>query len=258
VTELVALFGQLSRSLNLTGDGVNWIAVGFNVLTLGFQATLEIITAIPKLIMKGVLAFKDFIGGWQMIPITLDAAFGTVKTFFSKLVKLSAQTGENIGNIFKEGFDFKKLMSGDLSGVRAARNKAMGDLSSGADGIGPSSMSAEFSRRMRENELGYRASLKASMKSNGGGGGGGFADVLRQMGLNIGGVGVVEKDKKKSGTTVDEIKSGRPTNIYINIGKLIETFNVTATNLDAMNNKVKDLVSQALMSSVNNANLIAK
>ena len=34
--------------------------------------------------------------------------------------------------------------------------------------------------------------------------------------------------------------------------------NITATNIDDMNNKAKDLVAQALMSAVNNANLIAQ
>lgn len=63
---------------------------------------------------------------------------------------------------------------------------------------------------------------------------------------------------KKSSTKLDGVKSGRPTNINIDIGKLIETFNVTATNLEDMNNKAKDLVAQALLSAVNNVNNIAR
>jgi uncharacterized protein YoxC len=66
------------------------------------------------------------------------------------------------------------------------------------------------------------------------------------------------KPTKMATSTVDEIKSGRPMNIYIDINKLVESFNVTATNIDDMNNKVKDMVAQALMSAVNNVNLIAK
>jgi len=66
-----------------------------------------------------------------------------------------------------------------------------------------------------------------------------------------------EEGGNKSSTTIDSVKSGRPTNININIGKMIESFNVTATNLDDMNNRAKDLVAQALLSAVNNVNNIA-
>ncbi len=57
---------------------------------------------------------------------------------------------------------------------------------------------------------------------------------------------------------MDGVKSGRPTNINIDIGKLIETFNITATNIDDLNNKTKDLVAKALLSAVNNVNNIAQ
>ena len=63
---------------------------------------------------------------------------------------------------------------------------------------------------------------------------------------------------KKKSESLTGVKSGRPTHINIDIGKLIETFNVTATNLDDMNNKAKDLVAQALLSAVNNVNNIAR
>ena len=90
-----------------------------------------------------------------------------------------------------------------------------------------------------------------------------FTDVLKNQSLLKGagaaaaGTGTGGKGKKAS-SSVNGIKSGRPTNINIDIGKLVETMNITATNLDDMNNKAKDLVAQALMSAVNNANLIAQ
>ncbi|BAQ92550.1 putative tape measure protein [uncultured Mediterranean phage uvMED] len=62
----------------------------------------------------------------------------------------------------------------------------------------------------------------------------------------------------KSTTSIDGIKSGRPTNVNINIGKLIEEQNITAGNVEDMVNQIQDLVTKALLSSVNNANLIAR
>tara|TARA_R110000796_G_scaffold55294_2_gene128851 strand:- start:4598 stop:6304 length:1707 start_codon:yes stop_codon:yes gene_type:complete len=90
-------------------------------------------------------------------------------------------------------------------------------------------------------------------------GGGVDNGILGNLGISPGSTSTkaTEEKKNKSSTTIDSVKSGRPTNININIGKLIESFNVTATNLDDMNNRAKDLVAQALLSAVNNVNNVA-
>ena len=62
---------------------------------------------------------------------------------------------------------------------------------------------------------------------------------------------------KKSSTSVDGIKSGRPTHINIDIGKLIENMTITATDVEDLTGKIKDQVAQALFSAVNNVNNIA-
>ena len=65
-----------------------------------------------------------------------------------------------------------------------------------------------------------------------------------------------DKDKKSASSTVSAVKGGRPTNINIDIGKLIETFNVTAADDVDLNAKIKDTVAKALFSAVNNVNNI--
>lgn len=62
---------------------------------------------------------------------------------------------------------------------------------------------------------------------------------------------------KKASSSVSGVASGRPTNINIDIEKLIETFNVNTSNLEDMEIKIKNMVSKALVSAVNDANLIA-
>ena len=62
---------------------------------------------------------------------------------------------------------------------------------------------------------------------------------------------------KASSTSVDGIKSGRPTHINIDIGKLIENMNITAANVDDLTGQIKDQVAAALFSAVNNVNNIA-
>jgi tape measure domain-containing protein len=87
-----------------------------------------------------------------------------------------------------------------------------------------------------------------------------FTDVLKSQSLvkSTGAGAAGGKGGKQSSTSVEGVKSGRPTSIHINIGKLVESFNVTATNLDDINNRAKDLVAQALLSAVNNVNNIAQ
>ena len=63
--------------------------------------------------------------------------------------------------------------------------------------------------------------------------------------------------KKETSTSVSGVSSGRPTAINIDIGKLIENFNITSTNLEDMEIQVKNAVSRALVSAVNDVNLIA-
>ena len=65
------------------------------------------------------------------------------------------------------------------------------------------------------------------------------------------------KGGKESSSSVDGIKSGRPTHINIDIGKLIENMNITASNIDDLTGQIKDQVAQALFSAVNNVNNIA-
>jgi hypothetical protein len=62
---------------------------------------------------------------------------------------------------------------------------------------------------------------------------------------------------KKSSTSVDGVSSGRPTHINIDIGKLIENFVVKSDTIEDMENKVKEMVSGALVSAVNDVNLVA-
>ena len=71
------------------------------------------------------------------------------------------------------------------------------------------------------------------------------------------GGGTDGKGGKQSSTSVDGIKSGRPTHINIDIGKLIENMNITATDVEDLTGQIKDQVAQALFSAVNNVNNIA-
>ncbi len=66
------------------------------------------------------------------------------------------------------------------------------------------------------------------------------------------------KAKKESSTSVSGVSSGRPTAINIDIGKLIENFTIETTNLEDMEIQIKNAVAGALVSAVNDVNLISR
>ncbi len=64
--------------------------------------------------------------------------------------------------------------------------------------------------------------------------------------------------KNQSKSSVTGVSSGRPTTVNVDIGKLIENFTVETTNMEDMEIKIKNAVSGALVSAVNDVNLIAR
>jgi len=70
--------------------------------------------------------------------------------------------------------------------------------------------------------------------------------------------GTKDKAKDKSKSSVTGASSGRPTHINVEIGSLVDNFNVHAQNLEQIQRQVKDAVSRALTSAVNDVNLIAQ
>lgn len=86
---------------------------------------------------------------------------------------------------------------------------------------------------------------------------GGFTNFAAMLGTGKKTTATTTTTNKDTSTSVDSIKSGRPTNINIDIGKLVETMNITATDVNDLTGQVKDMIAQTLMSAVNNVNNIA-
>jgi len=61
----------------------------------------------------------------------------------------------------------------------------------------------------------------------------------------------------KLGTSISSVESRKATNINITIGKLIEKQEITANNIKETTQKMSDEVKKALLSMLNDVNLIA-
>ena len=251
---VVDFFNRLSGGATIT-ETLQSAFSGLQSVLQFLQPLWEAAIPIFKLVFDGIIKIKDaVIGLFKRFPIIGKVFRGFVSliregflTILTSAKKILGGVGDLLAGIFSGNVDqIKKGLSGigDAFTPVKSGQKLAGAFSKG------------FNEELVKDPLKLKMSTGSTKKAN-------FTDVLKNQSLLKGagaaaaGTGAGGKGKKAS-SSVNGIKSGRPTNINIDIGKLVETMNITATNLDDMNNKAKDLVAQALMSAVNNANLIAQ
>jgi len=245
-------------------SGFGFINDGFNQsITLGqaFRAVLKglglfinnvlipyykVFGRVVGFIFGGVLKFQIFV--IDSIIKAFQSLFAVIKFVFTYIKEEALGLGEILKGAFtldteliSKGFNrmkgagaaaarsFAETMDKDLS-VKSGLGRLM-DKIKGTGGIGP--------------EMGDKKQTALTGKK-------------QTFGkFNFLGGGADGKGGKQSSTSVDGIKSGRPTHINIDIGKLIENMNITATDVDDLTGQIKDQVAQALFSAVNNVNNIA-
>lgn len=74
----------------------------------------------------------------------------------------------------------------------------------------------------------------------------------------MGGGGGKEGKNSKLGSGVGEVTGRRPTNLYITINKLVEQFTVASTTIQGGASQVREEIAKALLTAVNDVNLIAE
>jgi TP901 family phage tail tape measure protein len=90
-------------------------------------------------------------------------------------------------------------------------------------------------------------------------------EQLKPVSLNTSQNSLIDEntiDKKTKGANIDsnvnKVSGTTPTNVTLNINKLIESFSINSTNLTESTTKMRDMVAEVLLSAVNDVNLIAK
>ena len=251
---VIDFFDRLSGGATIT-ETLQTAFSGLQSVLEFMKPVFEAIVSVLSTVFDSIILVKDAITNlFKRFPIILKLYRGYVSliregflTILTSAKKILGGVGDLLAGIFSGNLDqIKKGLSGigDAFTPVKSGQKLAGAFSKG------------FNEELVKDPLKLNMSTGPTKKAN-------FTDVLKNQSLLKGagaaaaGTGTGGKGKKAS-SSVNGIKSGRPTNINIDIGKLVETMNITATNLDDMNNKAKDLVAQALMSAVNNANLIAQ
>jgi len=218
-------------------------------MTPVWEKIRDVLGTVFDAIIKIKDAFSGFLDRFPIIGKTFRALIYLIREGFLIIMdnakNILGGVGDLLAGIFSGDVDqIKKGLSG-LSDAVAPIDQGKRMASAFAEG---------FNMEMIKDPLKLKTDTGEKKPAN-------FNDVLKSQSLvKATGAGAAGAGAggKQSSTSVDAVKSGRPTSINISIGKLIETFNVTATNLDDINNRAKDLVAQALLSAVNNVNNIAQ
>tara|TARA_R110002126_G_scaffold89252_1_gene213377 strand:- start:3246 stop:4913 length:1668 start_codon:yes stop_codon:yes gene_type:complete len=272
-----SLFNKLSRYKTLIVDNLitpfkEWAAVsidlfsdlisGFdNSLTAGelFRAALkgigivlrDFLIPIVKLVSKIFLKVFKFI--WKVSSTVLNGILKVFKFVFASISALVV----GLKTLF---FGLGEIMAGAFN-LDTAQIKKGASMMASAGKEGAKAYKEAMAKDISMGALGKTITTKikafagvapgvTKKKSTALGG------APAKFGKFVPGAGSA-KGTKQASTSIDGVKSGRPTHINIDIGKLVENLNISSTNLDDMTGKIKDQITAVLMSSVNNVNNIA-
>lgn len=172
----------------------------------------------------------------------IKGTWAAFKTFFTGLGELAKQTFGAIGDLIKAAFSL------DAGGIGAALQKLK---------AGYSDFGANISKAFKSS---YDAEMKAAeseKKTNNKP----KKENAKEGGFVIPGMEIPETPNP-TGETLETVASGgtsseggKVRNVTVNIERLVERFEIHTTNLQGDISRVKDMVSEALLSALNDVNL---
>lgn len=203
-----------------------------------------IIAIIGAIVGLGVILWKKW-AGFRAFLKGVGAAIGA---FFKGLLHAAATVFGGIWKLIKSAFTL------DFKGMGAALKQIGGAYVDFGKNIG-SAFSNAYNKEMDKARAEKAAKEKKKKAQEAGGTvaveGGEVPDVV----IPATGTDVTGGTLSMVGSTGTEDKSSKIKNVNITIDKLVEKFEIRTTNLKEDMSKVKEMVSEALMSAVNDVNL---
>ena len=249
-TSIAEGFGMVSEGF---GDSISMGQVfiglikGFSIHMKNMLIVYRVFGKIVGAVLGGVFELlKNVIDG---IVITFQAMFGSVKFVFTYIKEEAMGLKDILQGAFTLDSDMIAKGYGRMQGAGKAAANAFSETMNKDLSLGTlaNNFFGSMSTKPKADQMAGGHFATAFEKYN-------FA---KKPGAASGTGSSGTTPTKKSTTSVDGIKSGRPTHINIDIGKLIENMTITATDVEDLTGKIKDQVAQALFSAVNNVNNIA-
>ena len=236
----ISLIDQIGNALGLGGDKTEvfqkaMIRLKYTILTVGKVLQWLIFTS--SIVTRVIIFLFDKMNKSAKIgAAVLISAFTAIKKAITPILEGISTAFEGLTT-----FNYSKVKQGVTQVAKATTVGLKEEFFKNFDFLTKDGPKQDFSleKLLKESSKGEKKTIGSTLTT--------FGAFTPTGG---------DKDKKKASSTVDGVKSGRPTHINIDIGKLIETFNVSASDDVDMSAKIKDAVAKALFSAVNNVNNI--
>lgn len=175
---------------------------------------------------------------------TLKGLWASFKAVFSNIWDLAKEVFGSISDLIKAAFSL------DADGISAAISKMTGAFSKFGKETGNAFQEA-YDQEIKD------SLAKAKQKNDNEGASGGLSDTAGNVDLPIistpggGGGGSTDSSSRHSGGG----GSSKATNVTIHIGKLVDSLTIKTSNLSTDPSEVKGIITELLISAVNDANL---
>lgn len=175
---------------------------------------------------------------------TLKGLWASFKVVFSNIWDLAKEVFGSISDLIKAAFSL------DGDGISAAISKMTGAFSKFGKETGNAFQEA-YDQEIKD------SLAKAKQQKDDEGGSGDLSDTAGNVDLPVittpggGGGGSTDSSSRHSGGG----GSGKATNVTIHIGKLVDNLTIKSTNLSTDPSEVKGIITELLISAVNDANL---
>lgn len=174
---------------------------------------------------------------------TLKGLWAAFKATFSNIWDMAKTVFSGIGDLIKAAFSL------DGKGISAAIHKMTGAFSKFGSETGKAFQEA-YDQEMKASTAkgkGGKGSTGTTQGTGGKGNGQTDKPIVPPLG---GGGGVTDSSTRHGGGS-----AGRATSVTIHIGKLVESLNISSTHLSTDPSEVKTIITDLLLSAVNDANL---
>lgn len=175
---------------------------------------------------------------------TLKGLWASFKAVFSNIWDLAKEVFGSISDLIKAAFSL------DGDGISAAISKMTGAFSKFGKETGNAFQEA-YDQEIKD------SLAKAKQQKDDEGASGDLSDTAGNVDLPVittpggGGGGSTDSSSRHSGGG----GSGKATNVTIHIGKLVDNLTIKSTNLSTDQSEVKGIITELLISAVNDANL---
>lgn len=176
---------------------------------------------------------------------TLKGLWASFKAMFSNIWDLAKEVFGSISDLIKAAFSL------DGAGISAAISKMTGAFSKFGKETGNAFQEA-YDQEIKD------SLAKAKQQKDDEGGSGDLSDTAGNVDLPVittpggGGGGSTDSSSRHSGGGGG---AGKATNVTIHIGKLVDNLTIKSTNLSTDPSEVKGIITELLISAVNDANL---